>query len=55
MPIALRFLRRMGVCATDPLVFVATAMLLALVVLAAAWIPARWAARVEPGIALRSG
>jgi putative ABC transport system permease protein len=41
-----------GVGATDPLTFVAYSGLLALVALAACWIPARRAARVDPMITL---
>jgi putative ABC transport system permease protein len=43
-----------GVTATDPLVFSTVTLLLLAVGLAAAWIPARRAARIEPWVALRA-
>ena len=52
-----RVLRTMlfEVTTTDPITYVGMALVLGLAVLAASWIPARRAARVDPVIALRKG
>jgi putative ABC transport system permease protein len=42
-----------GVSATDPITFVSVAALLTLIALAACWIPARRASRVDPIVVLR--
>jgi len=43
-----------GISATDPLTYAALAAALALVSLAASWVPARRAVRVDPAVALRA-
>ena len=42
-----------GVSPTDPTIFALVAAFMCLVVLIAAWVPARWASRVNPLLALR--
>jgi ABC-type antimicrobial peptide transport system permease subunit len=52
-----RVLSRMlyGVSPSDPLSVVAAAVVLFLISLAACYLPARWASRVDPMVALREG
>ena len=54
--VATRVLSNMlvGIRADDPLTYVAVAVLLAATALAASWIPARRAARVDPMVAIRA-
>ena len=51
-----RVLRGMlyGVSAFDPLAYAALTLVLAVIALLASWLPARRAARVDPGVALRA-
>jgi ABC-type antimicrobial peptide transport system permease subunit len=43
-----------GISATDPVSFLAVALVLTIVAVAASYVPARWATRVDPIQALRS-
>jgi ABC-type antimicrobial peptide transport system permease subunit len=43
-----------GVAPHDPMTFVAVAVLMAVIGIAACWIPALRAARIDPAIAMRS-
>lgn len=42
-----------GIRPTDPLTLISAVLFLAIVALAATWLPARWAASVNPPLALR--
>jgi ABC-type antimicrobial peptide transport system permease subunit len=42
-----------GVSPTDPSTFIASALIIAAVIVAAAWLPARKATRIDPMVALR--
>jgi putative ABC transport system permease protein len=44
-----------GITATDPATFIAVPLLLAILAVAAAYLPARRASRVDPIVAIRSG
>ena len=44
-----------GIAPSDPRLLIASAVVLALVALVAAWLPAQRAARVEPRIAMHEG
>ena len=44
-----------GIAPSDPRILMASAVVLALVALVAAWLPAQRATRVEPGIAMQEG
>ena len=44
-----------GISPSDPRILMATALVLALVAIVAAWLPAQRAARVEPRIAMQDG
>jgi ABC-type antimicrobial peptide transport system permease subunit len=43
-----------GVCAWDPVTFIAIVFLVSVVAFLAAWLPARRASRVDPVVALRA-
>jgi ABC-type lipoprotein release transport system permease subunit len=44
-----------GVSASDPVSEVAAAIILCLIALLACYLPARWASRLDPLVALREG